>query len=92
MKNDKLVNDITVKVELSMRAVSNSNSRLDQTNAYGTGGQKEITIQPSVDYVLNSRVNLQFFFDQRSVQPYISTSAPSTSTRAGVKIRVSLAQ
>lgn len=92
MKDAKLVNDLTVKVDLSMRDISNSNSRLDQTNAYGTGGQKEITIQPSIDYVLNSRVNLQFFFDQRRVKPYISTAAPSTTTRAGVKVRVSLAQ
>jgi cell surface protein SprA len=92
MKNAKLVNDLTIKVDLSMRDISNSNSRLDQTNAYGTGGQKEITIQPSIDYVLNSRVNLQFFFDQRRVEPYISTAAPSTTTRAGVKVRVSLAQ
>ena len=92
MKNAKLVNDLTIKVDLSMRDISNSNSRLDQTNAYGTGGQKEITILPSIDYVLNSRVNLQFFFDQRRVEPYISTAAPSTTTRAGVKVRVSLAQ
>jgi cell surface protein SprA len=92
MKDAKLVNDLTVKVDLSMRDISNSNSRLDQTNAYCTGGQKEITIQPSIDYVLNSRVNLQFFFDQRRVKPYISTAAPSTTTRAGVKVRVSLAQ
>jgi cell surface protein SprA len=92
MKDAKLVNDLTIKVDLSMRDISNSNSRLDQTNAYGTGGQKEITIQPSIDYVLNSRVNLQFFFDQRRVEPYISTAAPSTTTRAGVKVRVSLAQ
>lgn len=75
-----------------MRDVSNSNSRLDQSNAYGTGGQKEITILPSIDYVLNNRINIKFFFDQRRVIPYISTSAPITNTRAGVNIRISLAQ
>jgi hypothetical protein len=48
-----------------------SNSRLDQTYAYGTGGQKELAIQPSIDYVLNKRINLKFFFDQRRVTPYI---------------------
>ena len=92
LNNNKLSNDLTFRLDVSLRDVFNSNSRLDQTNAYGTGGQKEITIQPSIDYVLNSRVNLQFFFDQRRVEPYISTAAPSTTTRAGVKVRVSLAQ
>jgi cell surface protein SprA len=92
MKGKKLENDLNLRLDLSMRDVSNSNSRLDQSNAYGTGGQKEITILPSIDYVLNNRINIKFFFDQRRVIPYISTSAPITNTRAGVNIRISLAQ
>jgi cell surface protein SprA len=92
MKGKKLENDLNLKFDLSMKDVSMSNSRLDQTNAYGTGGQKEIVIMPSIDYVLNNRINIKFFFDQRRVIPYISTSAPITNTRAGVNIRISLAQ
>jgi cell surface protein SprA len=91
-KGKKLQNDLNLKLNVSVRDVSVSNSRLDQSNAYGTGGQKEITIQPAVDYVLNNRINIKFFFDQRRVTPYISTSAPITNTRAGVSIRISLAQ
>jgi len=89
-KKDKLDNDLSFKLDLSMRDESTSNSRLDQPNAYGTGGQKVITIQPAIDYVLNNRINVKLFFDQRKVIPYISTSAPTTSTRAGFQIRVSL--
>lgn len=91
-KGKKLENDLIVKLDLSMRDVSTSNSRLDQSNAYGTGGQKEISIQPAIDYVLNNRVNLRFYFDQRRLIPYISTAAPTTNTSAGINIRVSLAQ
>ncbi|MEO0065456.1 MAG: hypothetical protein RI983_782 [Bacteroidota bacterium] len=87
-----LQNDLNLKLDVSVRDVSISNSRLDQTNAYGTGGQKEITIQPAIDYVINSRINVKFFFDQRRVTPYISTSAPITNTRAGINVRISLAQ
>lgn len=88
----RLENDINFRVDLAMRDMAMSNSRLDQANAYGTGGQKEITIQPSIDYVVNRRVSLKFFFDQRRVTPYISTSAPITNTRAGVNVRISLTQ
>jgi len=35
-----LQNDLNLKLDVSVRDVSISNSRLDQTNAYGTGGQK----------------------------------------------------
>jgi cell surface protein SprA len=92
MKGKKLENDLNMQLDVSVRDVSNSNSRLDQSNAYGTGGQKEISILPSIDYVLNNRINIKFFFDQRKVIPYISTSAPITNTRAGINIRISLAQ
>jgi cell surface protein SprA len=92
MKEKKLQNDINFRLDLSMRDDAQSNSRIDQANAYSTGGQKVITIQPAIDYILNNRINLKFFFDQRRVIPYISTSAPITNTRAGVQIRVSLAQ
>ncbi len=91
-KGKTLENDMNIRLDLSMRDVATSNSRLDQANAYGTGGQKEISIQPSIDYVLNNRINIKLFFDQRKVIPYISTSAPITTTRAGINVRISLAQ
>ncbi len=85
-------NDLNFRLDLGMRDDTQSNSRLDQSNAYSTGGQKVITIQPSIDYVLNNRVNLKLYFDQQRIIPYISTSAPVTNTRAGIQIRISLAQ
>jgi len=92
MKDKKLENDLNFRLDLSMRDDAQSNSRLDQTNAYSTGGQKVITIQPSIDYVLNNRLNLKLFFDQRRVTPYVSTSAPIVNTRAGIQLRIALAQ
>jgi cell surface protein SprA len=90
LNNNKLSNDLTFRLDVSLRDVFNSNSRLDQTNAYGTGGQRELTLQPSIDYVLNSKINLKFYFDQRKATPYISSSPPMTNTRAGVNIRIAL--
>ena len=90
LNNNKLSNDLTFRLDVSMRDVYNSNSRLDQTSAYGTGGQKELTLQPSIDYVLNSKINLRFFFDQRKATPYISSSPPITNTRAGLNVRIAL--
>jgi cell surface protein SprA len=85
-------NDITFTLDFSIRDDINSNSLLDQANAFATGGQKVILIKPTIDYVLSNRVNIQLYFDQRRVNPYISSSAPVVNTRAGVQIRISLAQ
>ncbi len=88
----KLDNDVTFKFDFSLRDDATANSKLDQNTAFGTAGQKVIRISPSIDYVLNSRVNLKLYFEQNRVIPKIATTAPVTNTRAGLQIRISLAQ
>ena len=90
-KGKKLDNDLTVRLDVSVDDNTQSNSQLDQTTAFSTGGQKVIALHPSVDYVMSTRVRLHFYFDQVRTIPYISTSAPITNTSAGVQISVSLA-
>lgn len=87
-----LDNEINFRLDFRIRDNVTANSRLDQDNNFATGGSKEITIVPTIDYTLNNRVQLKFYFDQRRVKPYISSSAPTVNTRAGVQVRVSLAQ
>ena len=88
----KLDNEINFRFDFKMRDNVTSNSRLDQQNAFATSGSKEITISPTVDYYLSNRVNIKFYFDQRRVTPYVSSSAPTVNTRAGVQVRISLTQ
>ena len=88
----KLDNEINFRFDLKIRDNVTVNNRLDQESTLPTGGSKEITLTPSIDYFLNSRVNLKLFFDQRRVTPYISSSAPLVNTRAGIQVRISLAQ
>lgn len=91
-ETNKLSNDINFRLDLSFRNDVNANSRLDQDNAFATGGQRVIRISPSIDYVLSNRINLKLFFDQQKIIPYISSSPPVTTTRAGIQVRVALAQ
>ncbi|HEY8396487.1 MAG TPA: cell surface protein SprA, partial [Flavihumibacter sp.] len=88
----ELSNDLNMRLDLGLRDDATANSRLDQETALPTAGQKVVTISPSIDYVLNNRINVRLFFDQRRTIPKISTSAPITTTRAGLQIRISLAQ
>ncbi|MDI9357645.1 MAG: cell surface protein SprA [Phycisphaerales bacterium] len=85
-----LENDINFRVDIGFRDDVQTNSQLDQLNAYNVGGQKVWTIQPSIDYIISNTVNLRLFFDQRRVIPYTSAAPPIISTSAGVQIRVSL--
>ncbi len=90
--NSKLENEINFRLDFKIRDNVTANSRLDQDNNFATAGSKEITISPTIDYFLSNRVNIKLYFDQRKVIPYISSSAPVTNTRAGVQVRISLAQ
>lgn len=92
MNGKKLQNDITFKLDLSFRDDLTSNSTLDQSNSFPTGGQKMVIIQPSIDYVMNNRINVKLFFDQRRSTPYVSTSPPTIITRTGIQVRISLAK
>ncbi len=88
----KLDNDVTFRFDFSLRDDATANSKLDQDQAFGTAGQKVIRLAPSIDYVVNQRVNLKFYFEQNRVIPKIATTAPITTTRAGLQVRISLAQ
>jgi len=92
IKGKPMQNDASFRLDVSMRDDATANSRLDQTQALPTAGQKVVFINPSIDYVLSNRVNIKLYFEQRRVEPKISTSPPITTTRAGMQIRISLAQ
>ncbi len=88
----KLDNEINFRLDFKVRDNVTSNSRLDQNSAFATNGSKEITISPTIDYYISNRINVKLYFDQRRVNPYISSSPPTVDTRAGVQLRISLAQ
>jgi cell surface protein SprA len=92
-KNGKpMDNDVTFRFDFSLRDDATSNTKLDQNTAYPAAGQKVVRLSPTIDYVVNNRVNLKFYFEQNRVIPKLATTAPITTTRGGVQVRISLAQ
>lgn len=88
----KLDNDVTFKMDFSLRDDATANSKLDQRTSFGTAGQKVIRIAPSIDYILNNRVSIKLYFEQNRNIPKISNAFPITNTRGGAQVRISLAQ
>jgi cell surface protein SprA len=84
-------NDLTLRLDIDIRDDAMSSSYLDQGAALPTGGQKVIRIDPSVDYVLNNRIQLKLYFDQQRTTPKISTTPPIVTTKGGIQIRIALA-
>jgi cell surface protein SprA len=90
-KDFDLTNDVRFQLNWRIANDATSNSKLDQGNSYTTAGQKRIELQPSIDYTVNKRVNLRFFYDRVKVIPNLASSSPVTTTRAGLEVRISLA-
>jgi cell surface protein SprA len=88
----KLDNDLTIRMDFSLRDDATANSKLDQGTSFGTAGQKVIRIAPSIDYIVNQRISLKFYFEQNRSIPKISNAFPITNTRAGLQVRISLTQ
>jgi cell surface protein SprA len=87
-----LKNDLNVKMDVSLRDDKTANSYLAQNIDITTRGQRVITISPSVDYIVNEKLTLHFFYDRRQSIPYVSSSYPITTTRAGLTLRFIFAQ
>jgi cell surface protein SprA len=87
-----LENDLSFRFDMTFRDNATSNNILDQRNTIPTGGQKILSINPSIDYVLNNRIRMRLFFEQTRVVGYIATPPPVVNTRAGLQINISLAQ
>ncbi|CAL1516605.1 cell surface protein SprA [Chitinophaga sp. MM2321] len=90
--NKKLQNDLNFRLDLSLRDDKTANNRLDADLVIPTSGQKVVGIAPSIDYVVNNRLNLRFFYDRRQTIPVISTAYPITNTRGGITFRFVLSQ
>jgi cell surface protein SprA len=88
----KLENDLSIRMDVTYRDNAISNNILDQKSSIPTGGQKVLSLNPSIDYVLNNRIRLRLFMEQTRVVGYIATPPPVVNTRAGLQVNISLAQ
>jgi cell surface protein SprA len=86
-----LENDINMRIDFSWRNDITVNYRIDQNVAEPTMGAKTITIAPTIDYVINKRLNVRLFFDYRKTTPATLASYPIRNSRGGITFRFALA-
>lgn len=91
-KEARLENDLNFRFDFSLRDDRTTNYVLDQNTAEPTSGARTYSLSPSLDYVVNDRLNIRLFFDRRRTKPYTSASFPITNTNAGIAVRFTLAQ
>jgi cell surface protein SprA len=83
--------DLTFKFDFEYRDDITVNHRLDVSrDPVATRGTRTISINPSVDYNISSRLKLRLFTDYRRTVPKVSSAFPITTLNTGVTVQFSL--
>ncbi|HHG84836.1 MAG TPA: cell surface protein SprA [Bacteroidetes bacterium] len=86
-----LENSLNSRIEVSLRDTKTRNRKLDfNGNADFTAGNFSLIVKPSIDYVVNSKLNIRFYIEHTRNKPAISTSFPSSYTAVGFQVRFTL--
>ncbi|MES2618158.1 MAG: cell surface protein SprA [Bacteroidota bacterium] len=89
-KKAYLANDLQITVDVSVQNNVTIVRRVDQNTNTPTGGQRVVLIRPNINYMINSNINLQIFYDRRSSKPWSSNTFPTALTTFGVKLRYTI--
>lgn len=85
-------NQLNSRLDITLRDSKTRNRRLDNAaNSEITGGNFQLIVKPSIDYVVNTKVNVRFYIEHNRNRPAISTSFPSSYTAVGFQVRFTLA-
>ena len=89
-KQLKMDNNMDFKLDISVRDNKTVIYRADIVEAEVSSGAKNITLRPSVDYVLNQRFNVRLFYDSNITKPYTSQSFNTSFSNFGFSLRATL--
>jgi cell surface protein SprA len=86
----KLSNDLTFKVDFSLRDNKTLIFQADVPGAQISSGAQNITYRPEIDYVINQRFNLSLFYDSNITRPYTSQTFNTAFTNFGINLKLLL--
>jgi len=83
-------NDVNFKVDFSLQDNKTLIYRADVQSAEISSGAQNITVRPSIDYVINQRFNLNVFYDSNITRPYTSQTFNTAFTNFGINLKLLL--
>ncbi|HVW94629.1 MAG TPA: cell surface protein SprA [Mucilaginibacter sp.] len=90
LMSGKQDNDVTFKVDFSLQDNKTLIYRADVEAAEVSSGAQNITVRPSIDYVINQRFNLNVFYDSNITRPYTSQTFNTAFTNFGINLKLLL--
>ncbi|HSG67461.1 MAG TPA: cell surface protein SprA, partial [Bacteroidales bacterium] len=91
-KKTRMESDVDIRVDFSIRSNKTILRRIDEDINQVSAGQKVISINSSIDYMLNQNLSLRIFFDKIINDPFVSNQYRNSTTNGGISLRFSLSQ
>ena len=88
----RISNDLNLKGDFSYRKNTTMIRKLVENANWPSAGSTNISVTLSLDYNISERINLKLFGEKTITKPFVSTSFPMSTLRAGLTIRFTLAQ
>ncbi|MGV3590014.1 MAG: cell surface protein SprA [Adhaeribacter sp.] len=93
-----LKNDLNARLDLTFRDNETIQrtivveDALEKTRSVVTNGTLQVQIKPTIDYTLNQRLNLQFYFTRVISDPKVANAFKNTVSEGGIQLRYSLSE
>jgi cell surface protein SprA len=86
-----LKNDIQFRLNFSIRDTKTVQRKIEEINTI-TAGNINFQLRPTVQYMINQRLNVTLYFERNINEPRISNTFKRSTSAFGVQVRFSLAQ
>ena len=86
-----LENDLTFRLNVAIKDMETIQRKIDDESII-TNGNLNFQLRPTISYVLNDQLQLQYYFTRTVNDPKVTNSFKRTTTESGIQIRFNLAQ
>lgn len=83
-------NDVNFKIDFSLQDNKTLIYQADVKAAQVSSGSQNITVRPSIDYMISQRFNLNLFYDSNITRPYTSQTFNTAFTNFGINMKLIL--
>ena len=91
-RNTSYRSDLNIKVDFGIRDNITTLRRIDENNSQVSAGSKQFTLNIAADYMLSRSLQLRFYYNWTSNNPYVSSQFANATTAGGFSLRFNLAQ
>ena len=90
-RQEVLNNDLTIRISTRIVDTNTVQRKIEGEHTL-TNGNLNVQISPSIGYVVNQKLNIQFYFDRTINDPKVSTAFKTSSTSFGGQLTFNLSQ